>query len=87
MAIKVKNDGFSDKDLKQIAKPDYVSLMKLAIDNSDGIIQASEEINSELKKYALKSGKPFLDFKNEDEYVEAYSEFYDQILSGVITKA
>lgn len=88
MAKKVKNDGFLDKDLKQIAKqPDYVSLMKLAIDNSDGIVQASEEINPELKKYALKSGKPFLDYKNEEEYVEAYSEFYDEILSGVIAKA
>ncbi len=78
---KVKNDGFSEKDLKQIAVANYVNLIKLAIDNSDGIIQIPKEINPELKKYILKSEKPFLEYQNEELCVDVYSNFYDKILS------
>ncbi len=79
MMKKVKNDGFKEKDLKQIAEPNYVNLVKFAIDNSDGIIQASEEINAELKEYALSSGKPFLEYQSEDTYAEEYTKFYEKI--------
>ncbi len=87
MLKKVKNDGFKERDLKQIADPDYVNLMKFAINNSDGIIQAAEEINPELKEYAMNSGKPFLEYQAEEDYSEAYLNFYDKILEKVTTKA
>ena len=81
MAKKIKFDGFSAKDLKIIAEPNYVNLIKLAIDNSDGIIQATAEMNPELKKYAEKSKKPFLGFQDEETYISAYSNFYDEVLN------
>jgi starch synthase len=55
-------------------------MIKAAIDFSDGIIFGSPEINPELKKYVIESGKPHLEFQPMDKYIDAYSDFYDEIL-------
>jgi starch synthase len=73
-------DGLEEADLKTIEKPDFINLTKLAIDNSDGLIFGSENVDKEIEDYTNKSGKPFLAYKNSDEYIDAYSEFYDKIL-------
>ncbi|MCF8219532.1 MAG: glycogen/starch synthase [Bacteroidales bacterium] len=78
---KLKFDGLKDKDLKHYKKPNYVNLMKSAIDHSDGLIMGSEKINPELEKYAKDSKKPMLDFQSEENYIKAYNEFYDRFLS------
>jgi len=79
--VKIKMEGISDNDLKQLKNLDYVSLMKLAIDFSDGVILASETINPELISYLKKSKKPVLNYKNELEYVKAYTDFYNEVLA------
>lgn len=78
---KLKMDGFSDEDLKGLLGDavDYKRLCKFAIDYSDGIVQSSAEIDPELIEYAKASGKPFLSFPDEDNYVEAYNEFYQSL--------
>jgi starch synthase len=58
---------------------DYVNLSKLAIRHADGIIQASQKINSKVKKAAEESGKPFM-VANESEDFSDYGEFYDLLL-------
>ncbi len=78
---KLKVDGISDDDIAVLGTPDYLSLSKLAINMSDAIIMGNEEVNEELKKYAIESGKPFLGHQSKDEYVDAYSKFYDDILA------
>jgi starch synthase len=75
-------DGITKKELKHIEDATYVNLMKLAIDHADGISFGSETINSEVEKYAKKSGKPILEFKGEAEYADAYNEFYDLVLEN-----
>ncbi len=75
-------DGVNKKDLKHIEDANYINLMKLAIDHSDGISFGSEKINEELIKYAKKSGKPMLEYKGEAEYADAYNEFYDLVLEN-----
>jgi len=55
-------------------------LSKLAIEASDATIIGSETINSELLSFIKNSEKPYLDYQNEEEYIEAYSKFYDTIL-------
>lgn len=77
---KLKFDGLKDKDLKHYKKPDYVSMMKSAIDYSDAIIQGSEQVNEEILQYAQKSKLPMLDYHPEEEYINAYNDFYDQML-------
>ncbi len=76
---KIKLEGISDKDLKVLDPPSFVNLTKLAIDNSDGIIKGSENINPELEEYIKNSGKPYLEYQPEEKYMDAYNEFYDSL--------
>ena len=77
---------FSSKRYKESAPPlrvmnDFLHcLMKAAIDLSDGVILASQQINSELAEYVEQSGKPALPFQGEDNYIQVYNEFYEKVL-------
>ena len=82
-AAKIPIEGVSKTDVKHVADPSFINLSKLAMDYSDGIIMGSDSVNPELQKYAKKIGKPILSFKTPEEYVEAYSMFYDAVLQGV----
>lgn len=78
---KLTFDGFNKKDLKFIGEESsYMNMQKQAIEFADGIIQGTEQLNPELEKFIKKSGKAFLGFKPEMEYVDAFNEFYDLIL-------
>ena len=81
-AKKLKIEGVTPSDLKAIKeKNDFESLSKLAIDFSDGVIQGSPSIHPAVKEYAQqKEGTQFLDFQSEETYLDAFNEFYDQIL-------
>ena len=81
MVEKLKMEGFTDEDLKSIssAPVDYVALNKLAIDYSDGVIQASPELDPEILNYIKESGKPFLPYPGETEYIDKYAEFYNSL--------
>ena len=73
--------GIEKKDLSSIEKnANYESLSKLAIDFSDGIIQGSANVNNALLDYTTDSKKLFLPFQNEDTYIDAYNDFYDQVM-------
>ena len=61
-------------------KFDFAELSKLAIDYSDGIVEAGAEVNPELVKYAEDKQKPLLRFPGDDNYGDAYNQFYQQIL-------
>ena len=72
--------GVSEKDITTLAgEVDYVTLSKLAVDYSDGVIQNSEVINQEIIDYARKTGKPVLDFQEPENYADACNDFYDKI--------
>ena len=80
-ANKLKYDGIEGENLKLIKTPDFVNITKLALKYSDGIIIGSENINEELAKYISTTDKPVLPLKDESQYIDAYNEFYDKILS------
>ena len=54
-----------------------VDLGKLAIDYSDGIVQAEKEVNDTLLQHTKDKGIPFLPYT--PDFAEAYEAFYDQI--------
>ena len=74
-------EGFSDEDLEIInnGNVDYITLNKLAIKYSDGIIQASPSINPELVEYAKSLRKPFMEYPGEENYIDAYAQFYQSL--------
>ena len=60
-------------------------ILQKQVTQADGIIKGSAKINSDVEKYIKKSGKPFLDFVSgeNNEYIDAYSDFYDAVLEEV----
>lgn len=80
-ADKLRFDGIDGDSLKMVKNPDYVSISKLAIRYSDGVIIGSDKINEELSTYVKTINKPVLSYHDENEYIDAYNEFYDKILS------
>jgi len=82
-ANKVKQEGIENNDLVHLKRSDYIGLMKTAIDFSDGIIIAEDNIHPEIMKYLKKEvDKPILEYQPivDDSYINAYSDFYDDIL-------
>ena len=76
MLAKIKFDNINDDVIKILENPTYNNLMKVAIDHSDALVVGSQEIPEELEKYLKDSNKPVLDYKNKDEFGEAYIQFY-----------
>ncbi len=78
-ANRVMMKGLTKKELADIPSPvDFVTLSKLAIDYSDGIVQQSEHVNEEVLAYARQCGKPFLEYQ-ADNFAEACNDFYDLV--------
>lgn len=77
---KIKYDGINKQDLAYYKKTNYVTLLKAAMEYSDGVIVGSPKIHKELHNYAAASGKPLLEYQGEDQYIDAFSDFYDKIL-------
>ena len=78
MHKKVLFDGLENEQVKHLKKPTYVNLMKTAVDNSDAVVIAGDDIPDELKKYLSKLAKPVLEYKSREEFAQAYQEFYTQ---------
>ncbi len=78
---KLKMDGFSDDDLKALTSGpvDFKALNRLAIDHSDAVIQAIPDADPELVEYAKASGKPFMPYPGEEDYMTAYLHFYKSL--------
>lgn len=77
---KIKYDGITKQDLAYYKKTNYVSLLKAAMEYADGIIIGSPELNEEIMEYLQKTDKPVLGYQDMDQYIDAYSDFYDKIL-------
>ena len=79
-ADKLMIEGVEKSDVSKIQgkEVDYEALSKLAIDFSDGVIQSSPVVNSEVTKYVEEKGIKFLPYAGE-EYADAYVGFYDSI--------
>lgn len=73
-------DGIEKGDIENMTQPDFVNLTKLAIDNADGIIIGSKEINSEVESYLKKLKIPVLAYQGDEDYIDAYNDFYDNLL-------
>jgi len=77
---KIKMNGIPDEALKYYDKANYVSLMKGAIDYADAFIVSEDNVNPELLEYVQDGGKPILEYQGEENYFDAYNQFYDQII-------
>ena len=76
---KLKMPGIVAKEIKWLKNPQYANIQKSALDFADGIVIASPNVNPEVEKYARSLNKPILEYQGEENYVDAYNEFYDRI--------
>lgn len=77
-------EGISNEDVELLKPPSFLNISKLAVTMSDAVIMGSKTINRELGQFIKSSKKPLLDFQTEEEYMDAYSQFYDTILSETV---
>lgn len=81
-AEKLLIEGIEKSDVKSIEAKEvnFAALSKLAIDFSDGVIQASENINQEVVEYVKENNKKFLSYCNPEDYADDYVRFYDSLI-------
>ena len=78
-------EGVTKKDLSVLDTPDYVSLSKLAVNYSDGIIEGCPGVNETVLQHVLKSRKLFLPWQEPGEGhdpVAACADFYQAVLNN-----
>ena len=83
---KLMHPGIEKSDLEYYKNPTFVNVQKQAIDMADGIIKGSAKLNPEIEKYIKKSGKLVLEHIVGDDYVDAYSEFYDAVMEQEVVE-
>lgn len=77
---KLKFDGFADDDLAVAKTPTLDNLHKLAIQFADSVIENSTDLSDDLNVYISTSGKKRLEYQSEEDRVQAYDQFYNELL-------
>ena len=80
LSSKVKFDLDSNAKIETLQKPNYINILKSAIENSDAVIYGSENIDESLASYIEEKEKPLLEYQ-EENLKEAYLNFYADLLS------
>lgn len=80
MAEKIEDLEIPAESLKSIKQGeiDGKALDRMAIDNSDAVVVATDDVDPELIEYARSQGKPVLDFPGLDN-PSAYADFYSSL--------
>ena len=83
---KVLVEGLQHKDAEVLSEPTGINLAKLAIQYADGIVAGEPELDSRLTDHVKQcklATMPYVKVdKDDNSYVPAYSEFYDNLLKN-----
>ena len=78
---KIKFDSIDGEEIAVLKESNYSNLLKVAINNADAVIVASEEIPSDLQDHIDTLDKPVLSYIEKDEFEERYIQFYNDVLN------
>jgi starch synthase len=78
---KVKFEGIDNATIAPLKEPTFTSLARLAFKYSDGIIMGSKRLPSEIEPVIKEFKIPVLNYQDPADYIDAYSVFYDRILT------
>lgn len=76
MQKKINFDGVSEEKIQALSTPNYNNLLKVAVDFSDAVILATEDLPEDLEKHIANLQKPVLPYVPLQEFEEAYANFY-----------
>ena len=78
---KLLYEDLESADVNSIKKPNITNLHKFAIRYSDAIIQASPKMDKDLFNFIKKTNKQFMSYPGDEEFIDAYHEFYNKFLN------
>ncbi len=84
---KLRMDGVEKNDLDVMEDSNWPGIMKLALKYSDAVIFGSPDVPEEISHYVDQKDIPYLGYRDDEHYLESYSEFYKAILNGKIHAA
>ncbi len=73
-------EGVENEHVDVMGEPNFVNVTKMAVNMSDAVIYGSKKINDTIDKFVKEIGKPILEYQNQEQYIDAYSVFYNKIL-------
>ncbi len=77
---KLQVTGIDEAHLAHLQNPNYDTLVKTAIDFSDGVVAGHPDVRPSAIAYANELNRKVLHHPSTENYVDAYDEFYEQIL-------
>ncbi len=77
-------NGVNKSDVEILSTPTHENINKLAINFSDGVIAGSKDVSSSVTAHAKEQKVPLLDYQDtsNEDYIQAYNNFYNQILNN-----
>lgn len=79
-ASKLIYDGITEKDVKTVQEPTFANLTRLGIQYADAVIAGSKNLSPDIQPLLKRANKPVLGYQSEENYINAYSDFYEEIL-------
>ncbi len=79
---KAMHQNIDLSDMELLKEPNFNNVQKHAIQFSDAVIFACSDTDSEILKFVEDKKMPKLDYLSGDSIVDAYSDFYDQIIES-----
>ena len=73
---KIAFDQIPPERIEILSTPTYNNLLKVAVDYSDAVIFAANDISEDLQEYVANLQKPVLPYVSSQEFEEAYANFY-----------
>ncbi|HBU78208.1 MAG TPA: glycogen synthase [Muricauda sp.] len=77
MIDKIAFDGIDKEEVSVLSKPEYNNLLKVAVDHSDAVILAADDLSDDLKSHIDNLSVPVLPYVPLQEAEEAYTNFYN----------
>jgi starch synthase len=74
---KIRFDGVDEESISELKDPNYLNIMKVAVDNSDAVVIGSDQISDDLTEYLNNLEKPVLKYHNMEDFSKAYIDFYE----------
>ena len=74
-------ENLDSSDVARVKDSNIINLHKFAIDYSDALVQASPQIDKKVLSHIKSSEKPFMEYPGDEDYIDAYQDFYEQFIA------